>query len=128
MKKEINVEIGQRIWKIRESRKMSREKLAELLNITPVFLACVEYGQKGVSLTTLKKMCETLQVSADYLLLGKESAVGNRTEAQALVDSIDPKYQEVTADFLRTLIQTFADIRKTEKESPPQNSSLCDKD
>lgn len=116
MKKEINVEIGQRIWETRESRKMSREKLAELLGITPVFLACVEYGQKGVSLTTLKKMCEALQVSADYLLLGKESVTGNRTEAQALVDSIDPQYQAVTADFLRSLIQTFADIRKTETE------------
>lgn len=116
MKKTINIEVGQRIWKIRESRKMSREKLAELINISPVFLACVEYGQKGVSLTTLQKLCETLQISADYLLLGKEFKVEQKTEAQELVESLDPKYQDVTADFLRALIRTFADVKKLEKE------------
>lgn len=121
------MEIGQRIWKIRESRKMSREKLAELLNITPVFLACVEYGQKGVSLTTLKKMCETLQVSADYLLLGKESTAETRTEAQALVDSIDPQYQAVTADFLRVLIRTFAETKNAEDKNLSREAHSCGK-
>ncbi len=119
MKKTINIEVGQRIWKVRESRKMSREKLAELINITPVFLACVEYGQKGVSLTTLQKLCETLQISADYLLLGKEPAAETKTEAQVLVDEIDPQYQAVTADFLRALIRTFADIRKLQEQTLP---------
>lgn len=118
MKKAINIEVGQRIWKVRESRKMSREKLAELINITPVFLACVEYGQKGVSLTTLQKLCKTLQISADYLLLGKEPAVETKTEAQLLVDEIDPQYQAVTADFLRALIRTFADVRKLKEQDP----------
>lgn len=122
MAKTINIEVGQRIWKARESRKMSREKLAELINISPVFLACVEYGQKGVSLTTLQKLCETLQISADYLLLGKESTTEHRTEAQELVEALDPKYQDVTADFLRALIRTFADVKKLEQEKEKEHA------
>lgn len=112
MRKEINVQIGLRIRKAREDGKMTREQLAELLDISPVFLAYVEYGQKGVSLTTLQKLCRTLQVSADYLLLGKEPDSQNKTEAQIIVDNLEPQYQDLTADFLRSLIKTFAEVKK----------------
>lgn len=118
MTKDMNKGLGQRIWQTRESRGLSREKLAELVNISPVFLACVEYGQKGVSLTTLSRLCETLQVSADFLLLGKCPPRAEKTEAQQLVESIDPAYQAVTAEFLRALIRTFAEVRK--KSEPDQ--------
>ncbi len=128
MKKEINVQIGLRIWNARESRKMSREQLAELLDISPVFLACVEYGQKGVSLTTLQKLCHALQVSADYLLLGKEPDEKNKTEAQLLVESMDSRYQDLTAEFLRTLIKTFAEVKKTNDERAGEEKlPVCDK-
>lgn len=112
MKKEINVQIGLRIRKLREERNMSREQLAELLDLSPVFLAYVEYGQKGVSLTTLQNICQTLQVSADYLLLGREPGGLGKTEAQILVENLDPRYQALTAEFLRALIKTFAQVNK----------------
>ena len=70
MKKEINVGIGTRISAKRNELSYSREVLAEKMGISPQFLAEIEHGNKGVSLTNLKKACEVLQVTADYLLTG----------------------------------------------------------
>lgn len=47
---------------------MTREKLAEKIDVSPRFLADVESGKVGVSLLTLKNLCIALSTSADYLL------------------------------------------------------------
>ena len=63
-KKEINVLIGEQIRLYRDKSGMSRERLAELMGVTPRFVADVELGFVGVSLTSLKKICEILGISA----------------------------------------------------------------
>ena len=67
-KKEINVEIGRRIRAQRERVGMTREQLAERVDVTPRFIADVERGWCGPSLTTLKQICVVLGVSSDSLL------------------------------------------------------------
>ena len=69
-KNQINAEIGFRIRKQRESLNLSREKLAEKVNISPQFLSEIENGKKGMSSFTLLKICEGLGVSSDYILVG----------------------------------------------------------
>lgn len=68
-KKEINVLVGEQIRLYRDKSGMSREQLAELMGVTPRFVADAELGFVGVSLTSLKKICEILGISADRLLL-----------------------------------------------------------
>lgn len=70
-KKEINILVGENIRFYREKSNMSREKLSELIGITPRFLADAELGFVGVSLTNIKKICEVLGISADRLLWDK---------------------------------------------------------
>lgn len=65
---EVNAVLGDRIKISRKMLDMTRERLAEKIEVTPRFLADVESGKVGVSLTTLKKICIALSVSADYLL------------------------------------------------------------
>lgn len=45
--KDINIEIGQRIKNRRKFMKFTREKLAEMIDISPQFLANIESGKKG---------------------------------------------------------------------------------
>jgi transcriptional regulator with XRE-family HTH domain len=73
-KKELNVEIGHRIQIVREQRRYTQEQFAELLDVGIQHISNIERGVNGVSLATLKKICEVLDISADYLLLGKESS------------------------------------------------------
>jgi transcriptional regulator with XRE-family HTH domain len=43
-----------------------------MIGISPQFLAEIEGGKKGMSSSTLYKMCVGLSTSADYIVLGRE--------------------------------------------------------
>ncbi|MFI3165921.1 MAG: helix-turn-helix domain-containing protein [Bacillota bacterium] len=64
----LHIILGQRIRVARNEQKFTREKLAEKINVSPRFLAEVESGKVGVSIVTLQNICNTLDVSSDYLL------------------------------------------------------------
>lgn len=69
-KKQVNVEIGERIKKSREHIKMTQEKLAEKVNVSPQYISDLERGVVGVSIPTLKSICIVLGVTSDSLLFG----------------------------------------------------------
>ena len=59
---------GMRIKNLRLNKKMTREYLAESLDVSTRFLADVEAGKVGISVATLTRLCMVLNTSADYLL------------------------------------------------------------
>lgn len=65
--------MGERIKKQRLLNGYSREKLAEMAGITPRFCYDLELGLKNMSVNTLLKLSESLNVSVDYLLFGQDS-------------------------------------------------------
>ncbi len=79
-----NKEIGLRIRTSRLERSLTREKLAESAEISVQFLCDIELGKKGMSAITLKKLCRSLGVSADYLIFGKPES-----DAAALYSSLN---------------------------------------
>lgn len=70
MKEDTMILIGKRLRKQREKLNMTREEFAEKAFISPQFLAEIENGKKGMSVTTLYKICSSYNLSADYLLFG----------------------------------------------------------
>lgn len=66
--KDVNIILGERIRLGRKANHITREKLAELIDVSPRFLAEVESGKVGVSLQTLKNISIALSASTDYLL------------------------------------------------------------
>ena len=46
-------EMARRVRERRENLKMSREELAERIDVSPQFVAEIDYGKKGVSTKTL---------------------------------------------------------------------------
>ena len=60
--------MGERIRQAREDMVYTRETFSEMANITPRFCYDIESGKKGVSIDTLKNICEALNLSADHLL------------------------------------------------------------
>lgn len=71
-KKPINVLVGKNARKYREEAGYTRERLSELIDVVPRFMYDYEIGVTGISLTTLKKLCEVLGISADRILWDKE--------------------------------------------------------
>lgn len=70
MEENIMLKIGKRLRKAREKCNMTREKFAEKAGISPQFLAEIENGKKGMSVTTLYKICLNFDLSSDYILFG----------------------------------------------------------
>ena len=65
-----NLEIGERIRGIRENLDMSREKFAEMIDISDVFLGQIERGERSLSIKTLTKIVSFTGASTDYILFG----------------------------------------------------------
>ncbi|MCD7774475.1 MAG: helix-turn-helix domain-containing protein [Clostridiales bacterium] len=97
MKKE-NIECGKRIRAVREFQHLSREKLAEKANISTQFLSDIETGKKGMTVVTLKKLCNALSVSSDSIIFG----VDNDTEPE-LVSMILSVPSEKWEDFRQAI-------------------------
>ena len=60
-----------RIRKAREDMGYTRERFAELLDVSVSYMAEVERGRTGISVKMLVKICNVLGLSADYLLFGE---------------------------------------------------------
>lgn len=78
MKKQDNTmhaDIGGRLKYHRTRLDFTVEQLAESVELTPRYIQEVERGKVGMSLTTLKKLCAALSVSADALLFGEPAGV-----------------------------------------------------
>ena len=68
-----NLEVGERIRKIREELKMNREIFSEMIDISDVFLGQIERGERSLSLKTLCKIVTFTGSSTDYILFGNDS-------------------------------------------------------
>ena len=64
----INKIIGNNVRFIRKSNKLSQEKFAELLDLSPQFISDLERGVQGISLTTMIKICNTMKCSPMVIL------------------------------------------------------------
>ena len=95
-KKEINMEVGARVKAARESREVTQERLAELVDVSPQYVSDMERGVVGLSLTTLKRVCTVLGVSSDTLLFGQVPE-GRLTRLEELCRSLsEEQFQLLT--------------------------------
>lgn len=91
--KSINIILGERIKQGRKTNNITREKLAELIDVSPRFLAEVESGKVGVSLQTLKNISIALSISTDYLLgLNDENKINQIEIICNQLTKVDYKY------------------------------------
>lgn len=98
-------EMGSRIRKQRELLGYTREQLAEKLNVSTKFCSDIELGVKGVSIQTLAKLTDLLNISADYILFG-ECTQGNSMELEML-SLFSQKCPEKHRNNLITIVNAF---------------------
>lgn len=91
-----------RIRKARENAGYTREKFAELIDVSVSYMAEVERGRTNVSVKTLIKICKLLGLNADYVLFGND-----RDSDRELLDKIhklDDKYLPLVDSVLNQLL------------------------
>ena len=106
-KKPINIETGQRIKQVREAAGLTQETFAEMLGLGVKHISAIECGAVGVSLNTIRKICQMLAVSSDAILL--ENTDKNDVSAMtARLERLSPKQYKIAEDVLNKLIEAFA--------------------
>lgn len=65
-----NQAIGERIRDVREKLRLTRENLAEMLGLSPLYIGQLERGERQMSLDTLVKVSDYLHIPTDYLIYG----------------------------------------------------------
>lgn len=102
--------IGHRIRAFRQKNNLTQAQLAEALDISTNFISEIETGKKNISIDNLCKLCQKYQLSADYILLGKESSA-----ASFLLDQITSLSNQ---DILVVIeyLESYLKMRKIEKK------------
>lgn len=70
-------EMGIRIREKREKLDLTRERFAEIVDLSPLYIGQLERGERQMSLTALVKIANSLCVTTDYLIYGKGKCRNN---------------------------------------------------
>lgn len=96
--------MGTRMKRRRKELKMSQAELAEKVNVSNNHISSIETGKQIPSLTTFVKICEQLDTTPDFLLLGSlhtDNLPKNIYDALALCNKKDlPLIQDIVENFV----------------------------
>lgn len=101
-------DIGNRIRQERDKFGLSREKFAEILDLSPFYIGQIERGERKMSLETLFKVSNSLNMSIDLMLLGSTSYI----EILCSVDLIESNYSEEMDIEIKELLQLLSGSSK----------------
>lgn len=73
--------LGQRVRRAREALDLKQQDLADEVGVTAQHISRIELRQVAPSVQTLLKLSQTLGVTADYLLTGRETMPFDATGA-----------------------------------------------
>ena len=65
---DLALEIGHRVCKCRKDLGWKQHELASRTGLSLQFIACVERGEKGLGYESIIKICQAMEITADYLL------------------------------------------------------------
>ena len=113
--------IGKRIKAARIRLDMTKERLAEQVNLSPSHLSNIETGTTKVSLSTILKLANALHVSVDGLLADSvvQSKAVFEQDIQTILSDCDDYEIRVIADIAAATKKTLrkeAELKKTWKK------------
>lgn len=66
------MDIGFRIKELRKKRGLNQPELGKIVNLTGSTISAIEIGKNNPTPDAIIRLCNFFEVSADYLLTGKE--------------------------------------------------------
>ncbi|MDO4355490.1 MAG: helix-turn-helix transcriptional regulator [Clostridia bacterium] len=106
-KKEINIFIGDEIRTARERAGLTQERFGEIVSLGTKNVSDIERGVAGITVTTLKRICEKLSISSDLIIFGDRGANDVDYIADRL-SRLPPDQFEVVKNFLNQIFELFA--------------------
>lgn len=90
------LKMGKRLHARRKQLRMTQEELAERAEMTTQTVSTAETGKKALRPENIVKLCSALDISTDYLLLGRVGMVDYNILAQKIsqLDAAQYRYLE----------------------------------
>ena len=108
--------IGDRLRQIRLIRKMSQNELAEATDLSASFISNIEQGKQAMSVKALIAIAQVLDVSTDWLLLGKGRPFVSENEILADLENCSPREKAIVMEFVQNMKDTILKLRNSGKE------------
>lgn len=99
------IEMGQRMKQRRKELHITQIKLAEMTRTSNNHISSIENGREKPSLDLLMNICESLQTTPDYLLLGN---IHSNNIPQNIIDSLrlcNEPYISLAQDIVALLVK-----------------------
>lgn len=109
-RKDINIEIGNNIRLIRENSNLTQEQFGELVSLGAKNISDIERGITGITVGTLKRICETTCVSSDFILFGDKD-INNIEHIIKQLERLPKDELTIIQDLLNKLFSTFSKLR-----------------
>lgn len=103
-KKAINIQIGNEIRIARERAGLTQEQFGELVSLGTKNVSDIERGVTGITVSTLKRICEKLSISSDLIIFGDQG----KNDVVYLAERLERLSPEQFAAVETFLNQTFA--------------------
>jgi transcriptional regulator with XRE-family HTH domain len=100
------IELGKRIRAERRKQDLTQEKLAEMADISDSFLGHIERGGRTLSIETLAKLANVLNLSIEYIICGEANYQPDMLPAE-IYDALGKMSGRQRAVFLK-IMKTLA--------------------
>ncbi len=105
-KKEINIHIGNQIRIARERAGLTQAQFGEIVALGTKNVSDIERGVAGITISTLKRICEKLSISSDSIIFGSQG----KNDVAYLADRLErlpPEQFAAVETFLNQVIEMF---------------------
>jgi len=106
MKNELLVQIGRRLSEARTGKGLTQEGLSDMTGLSIKMISAAENGHKAMRPESIVKICNSLSISADYLLRGESPALTAIGE-QEKVNTLTPKQREALSKIIADFLSAF---------------------
>lgn len=100
--------IGKRISHIRKERGYTQEQLAESAGISIQFISDIENNKKNMTVNTLKKIADTLNITTDYIIYGREEP-NEDTAISHMLNKLSKKNKKKAEKLLEIFVSVIDD-------------------
>ncbi|NBI82696.1 XRE family transcriptional regulator [Clostridiaceae bacterium] len=98
------MDVGKRITELREAAGITTNRLANLCGLSQSFIRSVELGEKGITVESLRLLCDTLQISLkDFFDVPEETPVAEREQLIRMIEGLNVRQRESLMAFLKTI-------------------------
>ena len=91
---------------------LTREQLAEMMDMSVWYITDIERGRSGLSILGLIQLCEIFGCSADYLLFGRLDSLS----LSARVNQLPPELRKLVDDILAKQMEIIETAQSLEED------------